>query len=430
MNLKKILTGVVAGAMAVSAVSVSAFAAEDVLPPTDWGTPVEIFNESALKDLENVDKLYEGELTVTFALTVTEGHEWQNGTAVVRGKDANGDYDWNEMKFGGTSCVGNEWFPDGSYVIADDAKTFEFSVKADLTDKEGLSVCLQSGNPDEAQKPTGVFAVTSVTLENEAGFKAVYADGKATVPSEEKPEEPGIELVDVEITANETNSAPLLNVDGGKVRLNIVHPWSDGKFVFADSKAFVGYNFIQVTVTVTGVKDSFTAQIQGMDGSNTAFSVWGDAATDLGKSDVVTIDKDGTYTLTLTAADKIPENGSFFLMVGTDLAAVKDADDNEVVPEGLVMTLDKLSVGIDTEALPAPADPEETDPEETDPEETDPEETDPEATNPEDTSAAAAGTGDSTPTGTGDNNQPTGIAIAFVPAVLAATGIIVAKKRK
>ncbi len=66
-----------------------------------------------------------------------------------------------------------------------------------------------------------------------------------------------------------------------------------------------------------------------------------------------------------------------------------------------------------TESKPEESKPEESKPEESKPEESKPEESKPEESKPE-----------------GSGNPPTGVALAVVPVVLAAAGVVVAKKRK
>lgn len=441
MNFKKILTGVVAGAMAVSAMAVSSFAKEPLQSPEDWSTPVELFNHDSLSTLENYDKLYDGELKVTYTIDVAAAHEWANGTVIVRPLSANDEYGWTEKKFGGSACEGQSWFAEDAYIIADDAESFTVTVNVDLSEAKGISVCAQAGAPGDGA--SSMFTLVSVSMENDAGFKAVYADGEVTVPSDPTPSEteapapdetegpaPDVdEFTEVAISGNEKHDAPVLNVDG-KVRLNIVHPWSQGEYVFADYKAFTGATVIKAEITVSGVTDAFNAQLMGSNNSDpVSFSIWGDSETDVGTSDVVTIDKDGKYVLTLTSPEAIVESENFFLMINTTLDGVKNGDDS-VPPEGLTVTLDKLSVNVKQTDEPVGTGSEGTEPDVTDPEETlvaDGTET--EGTDAEATTSGVAGNTNNGGNDKGDN-KPTGIVFAVIPAVAAAAAVVISKKRK
>lgn len=164
---------------------------DDLLPPVDWSTPNEIFNKGALAGVSTYDKLYSGELELTFTFRAVTNDTWANGKLVVRPQYADGNYGWADKDFGGSSCADQDWFPESGFVIPDGAETFEIVLKVDMTDMIGISVCAQSGNPGD--EPNGKFKLISVAMKNDAGFAATYANGKVTEPKEpDNPDNPDV----------------------------------------------------------------------------------------------------------------------------------------------------------------------------------------------------------------------------------------------
>lgn len=146
-----------------------------------------------------------------------------------------------------------------------------------------------------------------------------------------------------------------------------------------------------------------------------------------------------TYSVTLTDAEGNPVDGPVTIKVpvpeGFDpektTVSVKNADGTytqvkaEIVDGFLVFTVNGDQVGefvIAEEKAPVS----ETTPEESEAPETTPEDTEASETTPEETTTGVAGDpGKDDP----DKNKPTGIAIAFVPAVAAAAAVVFARKR-
>ena len=416
MNFKKILTGVVAGAMAVSAMAVSSFASLYEGSIAENGGPEN--NCYKLAGVEGVDyskvakveAVVDTDSYVNGCIGVSSNGKWTNSTPE------------NSESNGGPAT----WVLDGLSGI--DANDENGSLKEDVVQVQFWWL------------NAGTFSLESVTLYDADG-NVLQAEPEVTEPDvtesdgTEAPDEtegpaPDVdEFTEVAISGNEKHDAPVLNVDG-KVRLNIVHPWSQGEYVFADYKAFTGATVIKAEITVSGVTDAFNAQLMGSNNSDpVSFSIWGDSETDVGTSDVVTIDKDGKYVLTLTSPEAIVESENFFLMINTTLDGVKNGDDS-VPPEGLTVTLDKLSVNVKQTDEPVGTGSEGTEPDVTDPEETlvaDGTET--EGTDAEATTSGVAGNTNNGGNDKGDN-KPTGIVFAVIPAVAAAAAVVISKKRK
>lgn len=180
MNLKKILAGVAASALAVSAMSVCALASEPVKKPESYEKPPVLIGADTILP----DTIYGAGVEVTFNLTVNDvGGGWANGSA---GIIVDGEILQDEgatVKFGGKECdaAGNRsWFPEGSVVIEEGQKTATVVCKADLTGKSGFNIYIFSGQPTDAAD-NGFFTLDSVTIKNAAGFEATYADGALTI---------------------------------------------------------------------------------------------------------------------------------------------------------------------------------------------------------------------------------------------------------
>lgn len=194
MNLKKILAGVAASALAVSAMSVCALASEPVKKPESYEKPPMLIGADTILP----DTIYGAGVEVTFNLTVNDvGGGWANGSA---GIIVDGEILQDEgatVKFGGKECdaaSNRSWFPEGSVVIEEGQKTATVVCKADLTGKSGFNIYIFSGQPTDAAD-NGFFTLDSVTIKNEAGFEATYADGALTIAGGSA-EEPGNEASD------------------------------------------------------------------------------------------------------------------------------------------------------------------------------------------------------------------------------------------
>lgn len=194
MNLKKILAGVAASALAVSAMSVCALASEPVKKPESYEKPPMLIGADTILP----DTIYGAGVEVTFNLTVNDVNGgWANGSA---GIIVDGEILQDEgatVKFGGKECdaaSNRSWFPEGSVVIEEGQKTATVVCKADLTGKSGFNIYIFSGQPTDAAD-NGFFTLDSVTIKNEAGFEATYADGALTIAGGSA-EEPGNEASD------------------------------------------------------------------------------------------------------------------------------------------------------------------------------------------------------------------------------------------
>ncbi|MDE6725735.1 MAG: hypothetical protein K2J79_09035 [Ruminiclostridium sp.] len=388
MNLKKILTGVVAGAMAVSSLALNAFAEAEKTEvdtskwqiaaqgyTTSWGgwqsatsdegvltletTVGKIMEANSIDDIKDFggfnvqvwhiaeaddtakdNDVYDAPISLTYSIKIGD---------VVDVKDKTEDFEVNK-KYGAATI--------GAYPQSDN------NFKAD--DKVSIEVAPyveEAPAPDDTQQPAPPATEgleTALYVGNSVDWNIVSS-----------------ESVFVAIGNEYTYSVSGLDIAPDKLTVIYI------KDVAVENKEAEKSDIDPVKVTVTSLK---------INGNEVAV-------------------KEGVPT-------GLNENGVF------DIAYFNTWGDSFIdLPEENINSVE-ITVKVE-KADPAPVDTEATDPEATDPEATDPE-----ATNPEDTSAAAAGTGDSTPTGTGDNNQPTGIAIAIVPAVIAAAGVIVAKKRK
>ncbi len=193
-----------------------------------------------------------------------------------------------------------------------------------------------------------------------------------------------------------------------------------------------------------------------------AGSAWGDVKGEIVKDGVITIDlkankeiktftfdtvtveglevQDVTTTLDVEQGGKY-KNGIFMMTNGLETPTAKAGDVICTITAKITANAgEKISLGLTDSTAVSTADlpdtvwtetvkgateskPEESKPEESKPEESKPEESKPEESKPEESKPA-----ESKPSEGG--NPPTGVALAVVPVVLAAAGVIVAKKRK
>lgn len=213
MNLKKILAGVAASALAVSAMSVCALASEPVKKPESYEKPPMLIGADTILP----DTIYGAGVEVTFNLTVNDvGGGWANGSA---GIIVDGEILQDEgatVKFGGKECdaaSNRSWFPEGSVVIEEGQKTATVVCKADLTGKSGFNIYIFSGQPTDAAD-NGFFTLDSVTIKNEAGFEATYADGALTIAGGESTGASAVDIADYFEGSNEGATLYLVADDG------------------------------------------------------------------------------------------------------------------------------------------------------------------------------------------------------------------------
>lgn len=97
---------------------------------------------------------------------------------------------------------------------------------------------------------------------------------------------------------------------------------------------------------------------------------------------------------------------------------------------GHLAPVELVSATAENAAAPGTTEPEATEPEATAPETTESEITEAQTTLPEITTAVTTTSAAGNVNGAGDKNQPTGLAIAVLPAAAAAAAVVMAKKRK
>ena len=124
------------------------------------------------------------------------------------------------------------------------------------------------------------------------------------------------------------NGEGLATSDGGKVRINIKHPWCDDAHkadfnLVDDWSVFAGADAIAVTVDISNVTDAFTAYPCFTNGIENGIGYW--EASD--NNPAVTVNADGTYTFIVKfpSALEMDANNMFF-DIATDLAGTDGED--------------------------------------------------------------------------------------------------------
>ena len=161
-----------------------------------------------------------------------------------------------------------------------------------------------------------------------------------------------------------------------------------------------------ITVTYTFIEEGVKLAVEVLETTETSVSYKVDLVDEEGNS----VDPDCTVTVEIPVPEGLDADKAAVYVLNEDGTYTKV--DAELVDGVFVFTTTELGVYVvSTEKLDEPA------PVVTTPEETKPEETAPETT-PGETSGDPA-----------DENKPTGIAIAFVPALASAAAVMIAKKR-
>ncbi|MDE7281349.1 MAG: Ig-like domain-containing protein, partial [Ruminiclostridium sp.] len=275
---------------------------------------------------------------------------------------------------------------------------------------------------DENGKVTAVGA-GKATITATAGTKSAYCEITVTVPvtgiTLDKPElslekgesaeltaivEPD-DATDKTITWTSSNAAVAVVDENGKVTAI-----GGGKAaITAKAGDKTAVCEVTVTVPVTGITlDKTELSLEKGESAELTATVEPEDATD--------------KTVTWTSSDEtvavVDENGKVTAVAaGTATIIAKSGD----MSASCTVTVTEKAVVTD----PDVTDPDVTDPDVTDPDVTDPDVTDPDATEPD---VTAPGTSND---GKGDeNNKPTGVAIALVPAVISAAAAVIFKKRK
>lgn len=395
MKFTRTLASVAAAAVAVSSLAVSAFAAWDGADST--GNLI----------LNVADILPEGvDINDVYGVRIN----FTDASADVLSQGAGGGFifstasnNWNQLQWC-NGCDTSEK-PEAHDILLD-TKTNSitrmeekpFFTAEDISGAEGTY-----GQIALSQWWGGDIAYSSVDFLNKDGEKLPVASDDVTPGTSEDVEE----TVDVAI-----KNAGRTVVDNGLVRTNIINAWTgDDADVIAEKADFAGATKVKVQFTVSNFTTPFKAWISFADKSR-GVQYWGEGNTGNANAEgtVVDVTGNGTYEVELTFANKI--DAAEFIAVCTDLAAEEDATD---IP---TIAIDSVKIVVDNST------PEEPD----------------EPVNPGESSGDVpepVKPGESSGETPKDPDKPvspdTGVAVAVVPAALAAAAVatagVVLKKR-
>lgn len=395
MKFTRTLASVVAAAVAVSSLAVSAFAAWDGA------------NKDGNVILNVADILPEGvDINDVYGVRIN----FTDASADVLSQGAGGGFifstasnNWNQLQWC-NGCDTSEK-PEAHDILLD-TKTNSitrmeekpFFTAEDISGAEGTY-----GQIALSQWWGGDIAYSSVDFLNKDGEKLPVASDDVTPGTSEDVEE----TVDVAI-----KNAGRTVVDNGLVRTNIINAWTgDDADVIAEKADFAGATKVKVQFTVSNFTTPFKAWISFADKS-WGVQYWGEGNTGNANAEgtVVDVTGNGTYEVELTFANKI--DAAEFIAVCTDLAAEEDATD---IP---TIAIDSVKIVVDNST------PEEPD----------------EPVNPGESSGDVpepVKPGESSGEKPEDPDKPvspdTGVAVAVVPAALAAAAVatagVVLKKR-
>lgn len=395
MKFTRTLASVAAAAVAVSSLAVSAFAAWDGA------------NKDGNVILNVADILPEGvDINDVYGVRIN----FTDASADVLSQGAGGGFifstasnNWNQLQWC-NGCDTSEK-PEPHDILLD-TKTNSitrmeekpFFTAEDISGAEGTY-----GQIALSQWWGGDIAYSSVDFLNKDGEKLPVASDDVTPGTSEDVEE----TVDVAI-----KNAGRTVVDNGLVRTNIINAWTgDDADVIAEKADFAGATKVKVQFTVSNFTTPFKAWISFADKS-WGVQYWGEGNTGNANAEgtVVDVTGNGTYEVELTFANKI--DAAEFIAVCTDLAAEEDATD---IP---TIAIDSVKIVVDNST------PEEPD----------------EPVNPGESSGDVpepVKPGESSGETPKDPDKPvspdTGVAVAVVPAALAAAAVatagVVLKKR-
>ena len=395
MKFTRTLASVAAAAVAVSSLAVSAFAAWDGA------------NKDGNVILNVADILPEGvDINDVYGVRIN----FTDASADVLSQGAGGGFifsttsnNWNQLQWC-NGCDTSEK-PEAHDILLD-TKTNSitrmeekpFFTAEDISGAEGTY-----GQIALSQWWGGDIAYSSVDFLNKDGEKLPVASDDVTPGTSEDVEE----TVDVAI-----KNAGRTVVDNGLVRTNIINAWTgDDADVIAEKADFAGATKVKVQFTVSNFTTPFKAWISFADKS-WGVQYWGEGNTGNANAEgtVVDVTGNGTYEVELTFANKI--DAAEFIAVCTDLAAEEDATD---IP---TIAIDSVKIVVDNST------PEEPD----------------EPVNPGESSGDVpepVKPGESSGETPKDPDKPvspdTGVAVAVVPAALAAAAVatagVVLKKR-
>ena len=379
MKFRKTLASVCAAAVAVSSLAVSAFAGSITFSDSAWWTQKEV----AIADiLDGNDPEDVASITFTSDTTFIIGY---NSTEVTDEK------------------TGSTWKqPSASdNITISDAVLASTEINGKTVDP-AVNICLSKGDGVD-------YTINwTVNLKDDDSTPVEPAD-----PSD--PVAPGTsedveEIVDVAI-----KNAGRTVVDSGLVRTNIINAWTgDDADVIAEKADFANAVKVKVQFTVSNFTTPFKAWISFAD-KDWGVQYWGEGNTGNANAEATVVDVtgNGTYEVELTFANKIA--AAEFIAVCTDLAAEEDATD---IP---TIAIDSVKIVVDNSTPDEPDEP------------VNPGESSgdvPEPVNP----GESSGETPVEPTPDKPVSPDTGVAVAVVPAALAAVAVatagVVLKKRK
>ncbi|MBP3334861.1 MAG: hypothetical protein J6L61_01755 [Ruminiclostridium sp.] len=254
----------------------------------------------------------------------------------------------------------------------------------------------------------GDIAYSSIDFLGKDGETLPVADNDDVTPGTSEDVE---ETVDVAI-----KNAGRTVVDSGLVRTNIINAWTgDDADVIAEKADFANAVKVKVQFTVSNFTTPFKAWISFAD-KDWGVQYWGEGNTGNANAEATVVDVtgNGTYEVELTFANKIA--AAEFIAVCTDLAAEEDATD---IP---TIAIDSVKIVVDNSTPDEPDEP--VNPGESSGDVPD------EPVNP----GESSGETPVEPTPDKPVSPDTGVAVAVVPAALAAVAVatagVVLKKRK
>ncbi|WP_456028958.1 NPXTG-anchored protein [Ruminococcus sp.] len=419
MKISKILAGMSAAALAASMMSLAAFADETATVKADLtGGTVSLIDE---KDDDGV-------VTKTGVLTGTNVK-----LSDVCGIDVN-------VTVGADSAAkieAGDWIGGGLGYNSESTgwASKEWSFQEGAKDVTGVKAA--DGSYDFVLKGTDpVFADTDtyaqVWLQNWStkdftfnAFTLLDKDGNPILVVESDKAQGG-NTVDLSEYKKQTevtlNGEGLATSDGGKVRINIKHPWADdahkAAFNLADDwSALAGADAIAVTVDISNVTDEFNAYPCFSAGIEGGIGYW--EASD--NNPAVTVNADGTYTFIVKFPSALEMDAkNMFFDINTDLAGTDGEDPAVKMAVKSVVALNKSDEKPTDSTEPTDS----TDSTDSDESKANPTDSVDSKTNSAATSSKAANNASNTNPSTG------AAALAAVGVALAGAAVVATKKRK
>lgn len=388
MKFRKTLASVCAAAVAVSSLAVSAFA-----------------TGSSCADLGEGKELaaWDSQWCQSYDETILNDDFSKYEVVVEATSSGNYDADNNiALKIYGMSGNDGEFSYEGTAGMTDIEYKFDLS-ELGKNEYGGVNFQVQAGHLP--------IVLKSVTIEEKATTPDDPADpvqpGDTEDPAEpDDPSDPVEETVDVAI-----KNAGRTVVDSGLVRTNIINAWTgDDADVIAEKADFANAVKVKVQFTVSNFTTPFKAWISFAD-KDWGVQYWGEGNEKNANAEgtVVEVTGNGTYEVELSFANKI--DAAEFIAVCTDLAAEEDATD---IP---TIAIDSVKIAVAKETPEEPVNPGESSGDV------------PEPVKP----GESSGKTPVEPTPDKPVSPDTGVAVAVVPAALAAAAVatagIVLKKR-